>query len=185
MFLGFDFRVHRNGDVTYQLGKGQQSLTDTRDSLLVGRRDETVGDPTLEIALRVAQMKFGNTLRLNGSEDFQQRAAALAGRLQMRVHFSDEALEAIRKAAQPEVSHVKQDALSAYAKAIGATVVRFGEEGNAQFRGIRQLYDGQKVGVFVAGDRTLLVPLTHEQADALSGRPFRAKATGPAESGRR
>ena len=73
--LAMDFDIHRNGDVTYRLGRADQTITDTQAHVLVGRKDSASDDQTLELALRLAQMKFGPTLKIDGSEDFQQRVA--------------------------------------------------------------------------------------------------------------
>ena len=183
--LAMDFDVHRNGDVTYRLGRSDQTITDTQAHVLVGRKDNASDDQTLEIALRLAQMKFGSTLTIDGSDDFKQRVATLAGELQMRVRFEDAALEQTRQDAAPKVSHVKPDALRNFAKALGAQVIAFGQEGQAAFRGLRQLHDGRTVGLFADSKQHYVMPLTGEQAEALKTRPFGSGGPSPSDNGRR
>lgn len=57
------YQVHNDGDVTYK-SDGQAVLRD--DSL------------SIETGLRLAQQKFGSTLVLSGSQDFQKKAAVVA-----------------------------------------------------------------------------------------------------------
>ncbi len=183
--LAMDFDIHRNGDVTYRLGRADQTITDTQAHVLVGRKDSASDDQTLELALRLAQMKFGPTLKIDGSEDFQQRVAKLAGELHMRVRFEDTALEQIRQDTAPNVSPMKPDALGRFAKALGAQVIAFGQEGQAAFRGLRQLHDGRTVGVFADAKQQYVMPLTNEQAEALKARPFGSGGPSPSDNGRR
>ena len=183
--LAMDFDIHRNGDVTYRLGRADQTITDTQAHVLVGRKDSASDDQTLEIALRLAQMKFGSTLKIDGTDAFKERVAKLAGELQMRVRFDDAALEKIRQEAAPKVSHVKPDALGRFAKALGAKVIQFGQEGQAEYRGLRQLHDGRTVGVFADAKQQYVMPLTKEQAEALKARPFGAGGPSPSDNGRR
>jgi hypothetical protein len=111
--------------------------------------------------------------------------ATLAGELQMRVRFEDADLEQIRQDAAPKVSHVKPDALRNFAKALGAQVIAFGQEGQAAFRGLRQLHDGQTIGLFADSKQQYVMPLTGEQADALKARPFGSGGPSPSDNGRR
>ena len=128
-------------------------------------------------------MKFGPTLKMDGSEDFQQRVAKLAGELHMRVRFEDAALEQIRQDAAPNVSPMKPDALGRFAKALVAGYcVR---PGQAAFRGLRQLHDGRTVGVFADAKQQYVMPLTNEQAEALKARPFGSGDPSPSDNGRR
>ncbi len=103
----------------------------------------------------------------------------------MRVRFDDAALEKIRQEATPKVSHVKPDALGRFAKALGAQVIAFGQEGQATFRGLRQLHDGRTVGVFADAKQQYVMPLTEKQAEALKARPFGSGGPSPSDNGRR
>lgn len=183
--LALDFQVHRNGDVTYRLGSGDQTITDTRSHVLVGRQGQATDDQTLEVALRLGQLKFGSTLKVGGSVAFQARVAQLAGELGMRVRFEDAALEAVRQGAAPRVAPPRPDALAAYARALGAAVIRPGDEGDAPFRGLRQLRDGRTVAVFGGGGRTWVMALDPAQAEAYRRRPFEAGGERAADPGRR
>ena len=44
--LAMDFDIHRNGDVTYRLGRADQTITDTQAHVLVGRKDSASDDQT-------------------------------------------------------------------------------------------------------------------------------------------
>jgi hypothetical protein len=103
----------------------------------------------------------------------------------MRVRFEDTALEQIRRDAAPKVSPMKPDALGRFAKALGAQVIAFGQEGQAEFRGLRQLHDGRTVGVFADAKQQYVMPLTGEQAEALRARPFGSGGPSPSDNGRR
>ena len=84
--------VHRNGDVTY-LQEGRPVLDDEGRSLRLWDAD----DEAIELGLRLAQKKFGNTLELTGPEDFRLAAARVAARASIRVEFSDAELNEVMR----------------------------------------------------------------------------------------
>jgi hypothetical protein len=79
--------VHRNGDVTY-LRDGRAVLEDEGRSLRLWEAD----DGSVELSLRLAKHKFGDTLELKGPEEFRHAAARIAAQANLRVEFTDQAL---------------------------------------------------------------------------------------------
>ena len=87
------YQVHKNGDVSYRLA-GRDALRDT------GRRIEVhqgTDRATVELGLRLARARFGQTVNANGSEAFKRMAVEIAVEQRMDVKFSDPALEAYRR----------------------------------------------------------------------------------------
>lgn len=87
------YQVHKNGDVSYRLA-GRDALRDT------GRRIEVhqgTDRATVELGLRLARARFGQTVNASGSEVFKRMAVEIAVEQRMDVKFSDPALEAYRR----------------------------------------------------------------------------------------
>lgn len=88
-----DYRIHRNGDVTYSM-KGKAALADTGHVVKVLQANDR---DVIETGLRLAQAKFGDKLSINGSAEFRQQAVELAVEKNLRVSFTDPALEAYKQ----------------------------------------------------------------------------------------
>jgi hypothetical protein len=84
------YQVHRNGDVTYQRD-GRDMLRDAGRAVQLLQQDAQ----TIETALRLAQQKFGNSLMLHGTQQFQETAARVAAEAGLRVEFTDQRLNRI------------------------------------------------------------------------------------------
>lgn len=169
--FGLAYQVHRNGDVTYYVGRGAGSFTDEGRRIRVA---DQVSDAALEVALRLACVQFGPTLALTGSEAFQQRAALLAGRLGLAARFSDDALATLRRS---QVSHAKlsrTDALADYVRERNDTARRVadlpphrrftaadakGVDQAFHYRGLRTLTDGQRVALLERQGAVLVRPV--------------------------
>ncbi|MBA3034688.1 MAG: relaxase/mobilization nuclease domain-containing protein [Gammaproteobacteria bacterium] len=82
----------RTGDVTYRL-RGVDALRDTGRQVSVLQPTD---DLSIEAGLRLAAQKFGSTLTLTGSTEFQQRAVRVAVEQGLGVRFADPAIEAYR-----------------------------------------------------------------------------------------
>ncbi|MHB1358283.1 MAG: TraI/MobA(P) family conjugative relaxase [Rhodocyclaceae bacterium] len=82
----------RTGDVTYRL-RGVDALRDTGRQVSVL---QPADDLSIEAGLRLAAQKFGSTLTLTGSTEFQQRAVRVAVEQGLGVRFADPAMEAYR-----------------------------------------------------------------------------------------
>lgn len=79
--------VHDNGNVTYRFA-GRDVVRDQGRSIRV----LDVSPEAIEAALRLAQAKYGNTLALAGSPDYQVAAARVAADACLPVEFTDERL---------------------------------------------------------------------------------------------
>jgi hypothetical protein len=84
------YRVQRNGDVEYQRN-GAALLVDQGASVRLWQNDPDA----IEIALRLAQQKFGPVLELTGPLEFQVEVARVAADAQLNVEFADGAINRI------------------------------------------------------------------------------------------
>lgn len=82
------YRVHLDGDVVYSIA-GREIIQDKGDSVVLLQTDRLA----IETALRLAQGKFGNSLKLSGSVEFQERAARIAAEAGLDVHFDNKRAE--------------------------------------------------------------------------------------------
>ncbi|ARU24616.1 penicillin epimerase (plasmid) [Ralstonia solanacearum] len=80
-------QVQRNGDVEY-LRNGDALLVDQGASVRLWQNDQDA----IEIALRLAQQKFGPVLELSGPLEFQMEAARVAADARLNVEFADAAI---------------------------------------------------------------------------------------------
>lgn len=96
--LKFTHQVQRNGTVVFDLGAGRR-VTDSAIAKQVQLNDAAAHSPeVIATALRFAASKFGNTLSLTGTQEFQRLAVETAVRNRLSVTFADPALEAHRQA---------------------------------------------------------------------------------------
>lgn len=95
--LNFSHSVDRTGSIVFDLGQGRR-LVDSAISRQVQLNNIAANDPdSIATALRFAASKFGNTLTLNGSEEFQKLAVETAVAKGLFVKFADPALDAYRE----------------------------------------------------------------------------------------
>lgn len=85
--------VHANGDVTYSRD-GRALLEDEGYSLRMWESDADA----IELGLRLATSKFGNTLDLSGPEEFRMATARAAAEISPYVRFTDDALNEVVEA---------------------------------------------------------------------------------------
>ncbi|WP_431068278.1 LPD7 domain-containing protein [Ralstonia holmesii] len=83
-------KVQRNGDVEYQRN-GAALLVDQGKSVRLWQNDRDA----IEIALRLAQQKFGPVLELSGPLEFQMEAARVAADARLNIEFADGAINRI------------------------------------------------------------------------------------------
>ena len=83
-------QVQRNGDVEYQRN-GAALLVDQGKSVRLWQNDRDA----IEIALRLAQQKFGPVLELSGPLEFQMEAARVAADARLNVEFADGAMNRV------------------------------------------------------------------------------------------
>jgi len=83
-------QVQRNGDVEYQRN-GAALLVDQGKSVRLWQNDRDA----IEIALRLAQQKFGPVLELSGPLEFQMEAARVAADARLQIEFADGAIQQI------------------------------------------------------------------------------------------
>ncbi|MFL9876630.1 LPD7 domain-containing protein [Paraburkholderia megapolitana] len=94
---GFSLSVDEGGRVTYRLD-GQPLVVDRGDAVDVLQVDRAA----IETGLRLAQLKFGRTLDLDGSAAFQQAAIEVAAAAGLSVQFSNPDLNHALRAARTE-----------------------------------------------------------------------------------
>lgn len=91
---GIRWKVNRvTGDVTYHAA-GRELLRDTGNQVSVLDQQS---DQAITAGLLLASQKFGGTLILTGSADFQHSAVEIAVRQKMQVNFADPAAEQYRQ----------------------------------------------------------------------------------------
>lgn len=88
--------IQRNGTVIYDLG-GNRVLTDSAISRQVQLNGAAANSPeAVAVALRFSMSKFGSTLTLTGSPDWQRSTVEIAVRNRLPIKFADPALDAYR-----------------------------------------------------------------------------------------
>lgn len=96
-FPAFQYQVIRTGTVVFNLGGGR-IVTDSHAARMVQLNNLAADDPrAVEVALRFAVSKFGTSLNLTGSPEFQRLAVETAVRKGLGVRFADPALESYRQ----------------------------------------------------------------------------------------
>lgn len=95
--INYSFYVGRNGTVVYDFGQGR-TITDSSIAKQVQLNAAAANDPeAIAIALRFATSKFGNTLTLTGSTEFQRLAVETAVSKGLFIKFADPTLEQYHK----------------------------------------------------------------------------------------
>jgi hypothetical protein len=72
LFRNYDYRVHRNGDITYVLGGGASFIDRGREVELL-----TLNKTTVEAAILFAMQRYGTSLVFNGADEFKAMAATI------------------------------------------------------------------------------------------------------------
>lgn len=94
--INYSFSIGRNGTVVYDFGQGR-AITDSSIAKQVQLNAAAASDPeAIAIALRFATSKFGNTLTLTGSKEFQLLAVETTARNGLLIKFADPTLEQYR-----------------------------------------------------------------------------------------
>lgn len=94
--LNFTHHVERNGSVVFNLGQGR-SITDSAIAKQVQLNAAAANSPeAIATALSFATTRFGNTLTLTGSQEFQRLTVETAVLKGLGIRFADPALEAYR-----------------------------------------------------------------------------------------
>lgn len=94
--LRISHQVERNGTVVYDFGSGRK-ITDSAISRKVQLNDAAANSPeAIATALRFATTKFGNTLTLTGTAEFQRLAVETAVGQRLGIKFASPELEAYR-----------------------------------------------------------------------------------------
>lgn len=86
------YTVLASGEVLYRQDD-RDMVQDEGASVLVLERERAA----IETGLRLAQIKFGDELKLSGSRVYQEQAARVAAIAGLRVHFDDETLNDIMR----------------------------------------------------------------------------------------
>jgi hypothetical protein len=103
--MSFTHRIERSGTVVYNLGNGR-IVTDSATSKQIQLNEVAANDPAaIATSLRFASSKFGNTLTLTGSPEFQKLAVEVAARERLGIRFADPTLEAYREKLLSEQQH--------------------------------------------------------------------------------
>lgn len=91
--------VQRTGVVTYSVD-GNVALDDEARSLRVWSTD----DPAVDLALRMAVVKFGGVLAVSGPDDFREAVALAAADAGIRVEFEDGRMNEIADSRRREIA---------------------------------------------------------------------------------
>ncbi|EUJ10555.1 relaxase/mobilization nuclease family protein [Methylophilaceae bacterium 11] len=95
--LNFTHRIERNGTVIYDLGRGRL-LTDSAISKQVQLNNMAANSPeAISTALQFASARFGRTLTLYGTQEFQRLAVETAVNKGLAINFADPTLDAYRE----------------------------------------------------------------------------------------
>lgn len=95
--LNFTYIIQRSGTVVYDFGQGRK-VTDSAIAKQIQLNREAGNSPeAIATALRFATQKFGNTLTLTGSAEFQQLAVETAVRNGLHINFKDPTLQAYKQ----------------------------------------------------------------------------------------
>ena len=115
--LNFTHRVERNGTVIFDLGRGRV-LTDSAISRQVQLNNMAANSPeAISTALQFAAARFGRTLTLYGTQEFQRLAVETAVNKGLGIRFADPILDAYREKLlldkqQNASNHRKQQSLT-------------------------------------------------------------------------
>lgn len=91
--LPIKHHVERNGTVIFDLGRGR-TITDSSIARQIQLNTSAANDPlAIEISLRFAVSRFGSTLTLTGSAEFQRLAVETSVRKGLFITFTDPTLE--------------------------------------------------------------------------------------------
>lgn len=85
IYKKYTHHVHRDGRVTYRFGGGD-GFTDDGKKLSLGN---VPSDQAIEAALKMAVQKYGQPLKIGGSEEFKLRAQAAARNLKIKLSGVD------------------------------------------------------------------------------------------------
>lgn len=181
IYKNLNHKVRKNGDVVYELGNGAR-LRDEGQLL----RLESGQDAALLKALQIAQLKYGECLKIGGSEAFKSKVVKLVVQQGLNIKFSDQGMEKSKEALKgntrnrSKASAVKRsDQLlqeyiekrnSLRAKASDISYHRKyspDDSGVLKYGGQRSIGEGYKVGLFYKNNETLVVPLTDYQAEKI------------------
>ena len=183
-FISKDRTVRKNGDVLYQFNK--TAVRDTGNELKLNGADEE----SLEKAIRMARNKFGDHLKIDGSEAFKHDVLKVVIETGQNVTFDDPELESKRKIlteiqVEKEGLHKANKAktdiyvsdaaiqkwIDSQSKTRAGTcdileVRRFGksDQGSVIYSGIRQIDDDTKVVLYNTDEAVLVEPVTDKQA---------------------
>jgi len=109
--LNFAHQVQRNGTVVYDFGLGRK-VTDSSIARQVQLNAAAAESPeTIGTALAFAASRFGQTLTLTGSAQFQRLAVETAVLQRLAVKFEDPGLEAYRLKCEAQQRTTKPDRL--------------------------------------------------------------------------
>lgn len=101
-------QVKRNGTVVYDLGSNR-TITDSAIAKQVQLNGAAASSPeAVAVALRFSMSKFGSTLTLTGSQQFQRMAVEIAVRDGLPIKFADPILDAYREKLVAEQKARKQ-----------------------------------------------------------------------------
>jgi len=96
------YQVHLNGDVTYSRA-GREILLDQGEVLKILTTDQD----TIETGLRMAQVKFGRMLHVQGSAEFKRQTAIIAAEKYINVQFTDKAMNKLMETHRHHLSETK------------------------------------------------------------------------------
>ncbi len=166
----YRYRVHGNGDVSFSLTGGGR-LRDTAQGIVI--LDKRPDAATVETALRLAALKYGPELHVQGSSVFRSQAQLFARRLQLTLVRPQSRPASESQPALPIQDRVLERYLEQRNALVGKVrglsrhrVFGPADAGTVIYQGQRQLEEGRTVALFQDATQqdTLVMAVTDSQA---------------------
>lgn len=90
---GMSYTVDKDGNVTYYDAKKEAVLVDRGEKIAVEKQERAA----VETALRLAMQKYGDSLKLNGTDEFKRQAVEASVRAGLKIDFNDNDLNRYAK----------------------------------------------------------------------------------------
>lgn len=172
IFRNFESSIKKDGAVVYSAG---DSLV--RDEGRAVKVPLTPDTKSVEMAIRLAQSKYGNTLDISGSDDFKQMVVDVAVSQKINIKFKNPDMEKAREqgaqlkgGVTPVQKYIdERNSKSSYiSDIIKHELYASKDAGKAVYQGQRSLSDGSKVGLFEKQGKMLVLPVSESQAQKLT-----------------
>ncbi|WP_211830980.1 TraI/MobA(P) family conjugative relaxase [Kistimonas asteriae] len=171
IYTKYTFFVHKDGAVTYRFDNGG-SFRDEGKRLVLG---DNFDKKSIETALKMAMVKYGNNLKIKGSTEFVALAEKLAKANRIKVSSAQMDIPKNMENSAEKVT----DQVEKYMKSRNNLIDRVSDiskhrlfkdtdSGSLVYKGQRQLDDGSRLALFDNDNETLCLPVTSAQAAKLA-----------------